>query len=88
MSQFILPTPSPPTYRQRSSSSPLLPVRVSSHAFIISLGTVEAGTVQKVEVKITEEEKARLERFELRPPLSEVLNLHDFEARSIYPLLF
>ncbi|KAK0486161.1 FMN-dependent dehydrogenase-domain-containing protein [Armillaria novae-zelandiae] len=37
------------------------------------LGTVEAGTVQKVEVKITEEEKARLERFELRPPLSEVM---------------
>lgn len=51
------------------------------------LGTVEAGTVQKVEVKITDEEKARLERFELRPPLSEVLNLHDFEyiAKLVMP---
>ncbi|KAI0263845.1 FMN-dependent dehydrogenase-domain-containing protein [Gloeopeniophorella convolvens] len=44
------------------------------------LGPVEAGTVEKVVIKITDEEKARLERVERRPPLSEILNLHDFEA--------
>ncbi|CAL1711463.1 unnamed protein product [Somion occarium] len=51
------------------------------------LGPVDLGTVQKVEVKITDEEKARLERFKSRPPLSEILNLHDFEAiaRRVMP---
>ncbi|KAI0302340.1 hypothetical protein B0F90DRAFT_1714063 [Multifurca ochricompacta] len=44
------------------------------------LGPVEEGTVEKVEVRITDEEKARLQRVEARPPLSEILNLHDFEA--------
>lgn len=45
-----------------------------------SLGPVEPDTVEKVEVKITDEEKARLERFSNRPPLDEILNLHDFEV--------
>jgi L-lactate dehydrogenase (cytochrome) len=44
------------------------------------LGSVEEGTAEKVEVKVTEQEKARLQRVEARPPLSEILNLHDFEA--------
>ncbi|OBZ69492.1 Cytochrome b2, mitochondrial [Grifola frondosa] len=44
------------------------------------LGRVDPATVSKVEVKITDEEKARLERVKNRPPLSEILNLHDFEA--------
>ncbi|KAF9012548.1 FMN-dependent dehydrogenase-domain-containing protein [Cyathus striatus] len=44
------------------------------------LGPVDVGTVEKVEVKITDEEKARLERVANRPALSEILNLHDFEA--------
>ena len=34
----------------------------------------------KVKVEITGEEKARLTRMEARPPLSEILNLHDFEV--------
>lgn len=38
--------------------------------------------MEKVEVQITNEERARLERIELRPPLEEILNLHDFEVRS------
>ena len=38
------------------------------------------GTVQKVAVKVTDEEKARQERIKARPPLSEILNLHDFEV--------
>jgi hypothetical protein len=46
-----------------------------------SLGAVEEGTVEKVEVKVTEQERARLQRVEARPPLSEILNLHDFEVR-------
>lgn len=39
------------------------------------------GTVEKVEVAITDVEKARLERMALIPPLEEILNLHDFEVR-------
>ena len=50
-----------------------------------SLGPVEEGTAVKVEVKVTEREKERLQRAEARPPLSEILNLHDFEVRR--PLL-
>ncbi len=46
-----------------------------------SLGLVDPGTVQKVEVQVTDLEKARLERVANRPPLSEILNLHDFEVR-------
>ncbi|TEB30284.1 cytochrome b2 [Coprinellus micaceus] len=44
------------------------------------LGLLEPDTAEKVEVIITDTEKARLERVSRRPPLSEVLNLHDFEA--------
>ncbi|KIK70452.1 hypothetical protein GYMLUDRAFT_273869 [Collybiopsis luxurians FD-317 M1] len=44
------------------------------------LGPVEPDTVEKVEVQITDEEKERLERIEQRPSLSEIINLHDFEA--------
>ena len=47
-----------------------------------SLGPVDQSTVAKVRVQITDEEKARLKRMEARPPLSEILNLHDFEASS------
>lgn len=44
------------------------------------LGSVDMGTVLKVKVEITDEQKARKERYRNRPPLSEILNLHDFEA--------
>ncbi|KAJ7437799.1 FMN-dependent dehydrogenase-domain-containing protein [Mycena galericulata] len=43
------------------------------------LGPVEPDTVEKVVVEITDEEKARQERVSNRPPLDEILNLHDFE---------
>ncbi|KAK7472416.1 hypothetical protein VKT23_000530 [Stygiomarasmius scandens] len=51
------------------------------------LGPVEPDTVEKVEVKITDEEKARLERMENKPNLAEILNLHDFEyvAKQVMP---
>ena len=52
-----------------------------------SLGPVEEGTAEKVEVKVTKQERARLQRVEARPPLSEILNLHDFEVRYLSPLL-
>lgn len=45
-----------------------------------SLGTVDMGSVEKVEVHITDAEKARLERMENRPSLDQVLNLHDLEV--------
>ena len=38
------------------------------------------GTVEKVEIKVTDEEKERLARMGARPSLSEILNLHDFEV--------
>ncbi|KAI0724176.1 FMN-dependent dehydrogenase-domain-containing protein [Fomitopsis betulina] len=44
------------------------------------LGPVNPETVVKVDVVVTDEEKARQERMQLRPPLTEILNLHDFEA--------
>ncbi|KAF9446519.1 hypothetical protein P691DRAFT_803851 [Macrolepiota fuliginosa MF-IS2] len=51
------------------------------------LGPVDPETVQKVEVKVTDEEKARQQRVAARPPLDEILNLHDFEAiaRQVMP---
>lgn len=45
-----------------------------------SLGKVDGGSVTKVVKEVTVEEKARLERRNLRPPLGEILNLHDFEV--------
>ena len=42
---------------------------------------MDLDTVEKVVVKITDEERARQERFNARPSLSEILNLHDFEVR-------
>ncbi|KAJ7167556.1 FMN-dependent dehydrogenase-domain-containing protein [Mycena filopes] len=44
------------------------------------LGPVDPETVEKVVVQITDEEKARQERVSNRPPLDEILNLHDFES--------
>jgi L-lactate dehydrogenase (cytochrome) len=41
---------------------------------------VEPDTAEKVVVEITDEEKARQERISNRPPLDEILNLHDFEV--------
>lgn len=47
---------------------------------VASLGPVDADTVVKVDVVVTDEEKARQGRMEQRPPLTEILNLHDFEV--------
>ena len=37
----------------------------------------------KVDVVVTDEEKARQERMAQRPPLTEILNLHDFEVGDL-----
>lgn len=47
----------------------------------VSLGRVESGTAETVEIIVTDQEKARQERMNSRPPLSEILNLHDFEVQ-------
>ncbi|GJJ08613.1 hypothetical protein Clacol_002832 [Clathrus columnatus] len=44
------------------------------------LGEVSIDTLQKATKELTAEEKQRNERKKLRPHLSEILNLHDFEA--------
>ena len=42
---------------------------------------MDLNTVEKVEVVITDREKERLDRFNARPMLDNILNLHDFEVR-------
>ena len=54
-----------------------------SNALKCSLGPVDQSTVVKVKIEITDEEKARLRNMEARPPLSEILNLHDFEVNFV-----
>ncbi|KAG5637724.1 hypothetical protein H0H81_003434 [Sphagnurus paluster] len=44
------------------------------------LGPVALGTAEVVKIIVTDEEKARQARIAARPPLDEILNLHDFEA--------
>lgn len=61
-------------------SSKPLPWQNSSRMTFYSLGPVQPDTVEKVEVIVTDEERARHERMSNRPPLSEILNLHDFEV--------
>lgn len=52
-----------------------------------NLGPVEPYTAETLEFDITDEEKSRRERMSNRPPLDEILNLHDFEAiaRQVMP---
>jgi len=48
-----------------------------------SLGPVDPNSVKNVVKEISVAEKERLQRIENRPPLGELLNLHDFEVRSL-----
>ncbi|KAG5339472.1 hypothetical protein C0989_004059 [Termitomyces sp. Mn162] len=66
----------------RTSSKLLLWTCVSYLGLMtgLSLGPVALDTVEQAKVVVTEEEKARQARFTARPPLNEILNLHDFEA--------
>ena len=52
-----------------------------------SLGVIDASTVAKVIKEVTEEEKARQAAWEARPPLENILNMHDFEvvAKAVIP---
>ncbi|KAI8970806.1 glyoxylate dehydrogenase [Trametes punicea] len=51
------------------------------------LGIIDASTVVKVTKKVTEEEKRRQALLAARPPLDNVLNMHDFEsvAKTVLP---
>lgn len=72
---------SPPIYpRKNSERRHLLHGLDLQTSRMVSLGPVEMETVEKVEVKITDEEKARQQRISARPSLSKILNLHDFEV--------
>lgn len=80
------------TYLQRSSMFQFhvpLPILLGSyHTHFSSLGKVDMATVQKVEIKLSDEDKRRQQLAESKPPLSEILNLHDFEAGlSVYSYL-
>ncbi|KJA28895.1 hypothetical protein HYPSUDRAFT_61731 [Hypholoma sublateritium FD-334 SS-4] len=44
------------------------------------IGAVDINTVAKVVKQVTEEDKRRQALMDARPPLDEILNLHDFEA--------
>ena len=54
---------------------------------VFSLGAIDASTVAKVIKQETEEEKQRKALIAARPPLDNVLNMHDFEvvAKTILP---
>lgn len=45
-----------------------------------SIGSIDPNTVVKVVKQITEEDKRRQALMDSRPPLDEILNLHDFEV--------
>lgn len=45
-----------------------------------SLGKVDPGSVKNVAMEGTADAKERQKRRSLRPPLDEILNLHDFEV--------
>ncbi|KAI0688164.1 glyoxylate dehydrogenase [Cerioporus squamosus] len=51
------------------------------------LGVIDASTVAKVIKEVTEEEKHRQALLDARPPLDNVINLHDFEnvAKTVLP---
>lgn len=81
MTPYILLMLSPTTYHRRSSETFFyLCILIIFRHVLCSLGGVDMGTVQKVKIEITDEQRARQERFRSRPPLSEILNLHDFEV--------
>jgi hypothetical protein len=48
---------------------------------LLSIGTIDPNTVVKVVKEVTEEDKRRQVLMDARPPLDEILNLHDFEVR-------
>lgn len=47
-----------------------------------SIGAVDINTVAKVVKQVTEEDKRRQALMDARPPLDEILNLHDFEVNK------
>ena len=54
---------------------------------MISLGDIDASTVAAVVKEVTEEEKRRQAALAARPPVENVLNLHEFEiiAKAVIP---
>ena len=83
MSLFTLPMPLQTTFLCQNSKhkhfTRLKALFLTMPSFS-SLGLVDSSTIEKVEVVITDAEKERLKRVENKPSLSEILNLHDFEA--------
>lgn len=51
-----------------------------------SIGAIDPNTVVKVIKEVTEEDKRRQALMDARPPLDEILNLHDFEVSSLLVL--
>ncbi|KAI0795096.1 glyoxylate dehydrogenase [Abortiporus biennis] len=51
------------------------------------LGAIDASTVAKVVKEVTEEEKHRQAMMDARPPLENIINMHDFEivAKAVLP---
>ncbi|KAG6876629.1 hypothetical protein C0992_012205 [Termitomyces sp. T32_za158] len=54
-----------------------------THLFLSSIGAVDPATVAKVVKIVTEEDKRRQALLDSRPPLEEILNLHDFEVQRL-----
>lgn len=81
-SLFTLQMPSWTTFRSRSSALNLYPLTVRIHSSTVSIGAIDPNTVAKVVKQVTEEDKRRQAMLDARPPLDEILNLHDFEVRT------
>lgn len=66
---------------QSKNSGHLLPV---IGGFILtvwlSIGSIDPNAVVKIVKEVTEEDRRRQALMDARPPLDEILNLHDFEV--------
>ena len=89
-SQSTLPMQSPLTSRLANSKDRYcLLLSLNTHwNSSASLGVIDASTVLKVVKEVTAEEKQRQLALAARPPVENILNLHDFEVRLVVYVLF
>lgn len=63
-------------------------LRINSLPAPYSIGEIDPSTVAKIIKKVTDADRKRQALLDARPPLDEILNLHDFEVRrSRYHLI-
>lgn len=85
--QFTHRTLSPPTFPSPNSKHKFQRSLPCHSAILRRLGVIDASTIVKAVKEITEEEKERSLALAARPPVENILNLHDFEviAKAVIP---